>query len=347
MDLPAGSRREPDLAFQNVSARAFLTGPPRETSIDSCRRGTVPIRTVPDDWEEETTTGTELEEIRDKLSTAGTKFKPCLTVLTGGHSGQLFKVSKGIAVIGRAPSAEVKLEDDGISRSHARLRAETNRAWLEDLGSRNGTFINGTKITIATELHEGDKIQVGRGTVLRFGFHDDLDESFHENLMSSALRDGLTKLFNKRYLMDRLDSELKFAQRHQTALTLLMLDLDHFKKINDTHGHLGGDMVLAAVASALLRAVRNEDVVARFGGEEIAIVLRAIGVEAAAHMAERLRKTIETCEVEFDAKKLHATVSIGVAGYPSTQAKTVDELIEAADRALYRAKAEGRNRVCR
>ncbi|NVB81910.1 MAG: diguanylate cyclase [Kofleriaceae bacterium] len=300
-----------------------------------------------DEWDEETTTGTDLEEVREKLSSVGTKFKPCLTVLTGGASGQLFKVMKGTAVIGRAPSVEVKLEDDGISRSHARLRAETNRAWLEDMGSRNGTFVNGTKITSATELREGDKIQVGRTTVLRFGFHDDLDESFHENLMSSALRDGLTKLFNKRYLMDRLDSELKFAQRHQTALTLLMLDLDHFKKINDTNGHLAGDMLLSTVATALLRAVRNEDVVARFGGEEIAIVLRAIGVEAAAHMAERLRKVVEQAEVEIDGKKLRATASIGVAGYPSTPAKSVEELIEAADKALYRAKADGRNRVCR
>jgi diguanylate cyclase (GGDEF)-like protein len=215
------------------------------------------------------------------------------------------------------------------------------------MGSRNGTFVNGTKITSPTELREGDKIQVGRTTVLRFGFHDDLDESFHENLMSSALRDGLTKLFNKRYLMDRLDSELKFAQRHETALTLLMLDLDHFKKINDTNGHLAGDMLLSAVASALLRAVRNEDVVARFGGEEIAIVLRAIGVEPAAHMAERLRKVVEQAEVDIGGKKLRATVSIGVAGYPSTPARSVEELIEAADKALYRAKAEGRNRVCR
>src|SRR5205085_10444895 len=142
--------------------------------------------------------------------------------------------------------------------------------WVEDLQSRNGTFVNGTRITVVVELKDGDKIQLGRASVLRFGFHDDLDESFHENLLSSALRDGLTKLFNKRYLMDRLDSELKFALRHQTTLSLLLLDLDHFKKINDTRGHLAGDMVLANVAGNLAKAVRNEDVVARYGGEEMA-----------------------------------------------------------------------------
>ena len=301
-----------------------------------------------DEWDEETTTATELDEINEKLSSVGAaRTKPCLTILTGSASGQQFKVSKGAAVIGRAPTVEVRLEDDGISRTHARLRAETTRAWIEDMGSRNGTFVNGVKITGATELRDGDKIQVGRGTVIRFGFQDDLDESFHENLLSSALRDGLTKLFNKRYLLDRLDAELKFAQRHKTAVSLLMLDLDHFKKVNDTLGHLAGDLVLSTIAGALTRAVRNEDVVARYGGEEMAIVLRAIGLDAAAHMAERMRKVVESTVIPFEGKDLRVTVSIGIAEFPSTPAKQIDELIEAADKALYRAKNAGRNRVSR
>jgi diguanylate cyclase (GGDEF)-like protein len=304
---------------------------------------------VPDDWDEEATFATEIEEIREKLSGVGaTHARPCLTMLTGGMAGQLFKVKKGEAVIGRAAQAEVKVEDDGISRAHARIRSETaGRAFIEDLGSRNGTFVNGAKIAGPTELREGVKIQVGRNTVLRFGFQDDLDESFHENLLSSALRDGLTKLFNKRYFLERLDSELKFAQRHETALTLLMLDIDFFKKVNDTHGHLAGDMVLVAIANQLSRAVRNEDVVARFGGEEIAIVLRAINIDNAAQMAERLRKLVEGTVIPFESKELRATVSIGIAGFPSTPAKTVDQLVDAADKALYRAKQSGRNRVCR
>lgn len=304
------------------------------------------MASVPDDWDEEATSATAIEEIREKLTGFGAaNARPVLTVLTGGMSGQLFKVIKGVAVIGRATNAEVKVEDDGISRAHARIRSETGRSWIEDMGSRNGTFVNGSKIEIATELKEGDKIQVGRGTVLRFGFQDNLDESFHENLLSSALRDGLTKLFNKRYLLERLDSELKFAVRHQTALSLLMLDLDYFKKINDTQGHLAGDAVLAMVASQLSRAVRNEDVVARFGGEEIAVVLRAINLENAMHMGDRLRRLVEGTIIPFDGKELRVTVSIGAAGYPTTPAKTPDQLVEAADKALYRAKHAGRNRV--
>jgi diguanylate cyclase (GGDEF)-like protein len=147
--------------------------------------------------------------------------------------------------------------------------------------------------------------------------------------------------------MDRLDSELKFAQRHETSISLLMLDLDHFKECNDTFGHLAGDACLGTIAGVLLKAVRNEDVVARFGGEEFAVILRATALDPAAHMADRLRRLIENTVIETAGKRLKATVSIGVAGFPSTPAKTIDDLIEAADKALYRAKHAGRNRVSR
>ncbi len=302
---------------------------------------------MPDEWDEETTAATELTEIREKLASVGSaRTKPVLTVITGSSTGVQYKVSKGAAVIGRAPNAELRVEDDGISRTHARIRAETGRAWVEDMGSRNGTFVNGAKITAAIELRDGDKIQVGRGTVIRFGFQDDLDESFHENLMSSALRDGLTRLFNKRYFLERLDSELKFAMRHNAALSLLMLDLDHFKKINDTLGHLAGDTVLTTIANVLHKAVRNEDVVARFGGEEFAIILRAIEIDSAQRMAERLRKLVESTAIPLPSRdEVRATVSVGVAAYPTSPSKTLEELVDAADKALYRAKHAGRNRV--
>jgi len=296
-----------------------------------------------DEWDEDTTAA-EPDDLHPKL--ASQRNRATFTVLTGSASGKLFKL-RGTMTIGRSPTCEIRLEDDGISRQHAVVRCEGDVATIEDLQSRNGTFVNGERIREIVKIVDGDKIQVGRSTVLRFSFADALDESFHENLMSSALRDGLTKLFNKRYLMDRLDSELKFAQRHETSLSLLMLDIDHFKKVNDTHGHLAGDAVLAQLANVLSRAVRNEDVVARFGGEEIAIILRAIGIDQAVHTAERLRKLVEGTSVESGGKTLKATVSIGVAGFPTTPTKTVAELIDAADKALYRAKHAGRNRVSR
>lgn len=298
-----------------------------------------------DDWDEDTTSATiNVSEIRARHEK---RKRACLTVLTGTMSGQLYKLQKGNTIIGRATNAEVRLVDDGVSRHHARVRMETDAPYLEDLESRNGTYINGVKLDAARKLEDGDKIQVGRNTVVRFSYQDDLDESFHENLMSSALRDPLTKLFNKRYFLDRLDSELKFAKRHETALSLLLIDLDHFKAVNDTHGHLAGDAILANLANVLARAVRNEDVVARFGGEEIAIILRAIPLEPAFLLADRLRDLIQQTVTEHNNLQLRATASIGAAGYPTTACENIEALIEAADKALYKAKGHGRNRVAR
>ncbi|MDB4953872.1 MAG: diguanylate cyclase [Myxococcales bacterium] len=297
---------------------------------------------VASEWDDETTAA----GVAELDGQAGSARNATLTVLTGTATGQMFKVSHDL-MIGRAPTASVRVDDDGVSRNHARIRFDEGCAWAEDLKSRNGTYVNGTRLSGTIKLADGDKIQVGRSTILRFAFQDALDESFHENLLSSALRDSLTKLFNKRYLMDRLDSELKFAQRHETALSLLMIDIDHFKKVNDTHGHLAGDAVLARLAGVLIKTVRNEDVVARFGGEEIAIVLRAINIDGAAQMGERVRRLVEQTETWVAGQELRATVSIGVACFPATPVKTPEALIEAADRALYRAKNAGRNRVSR
>jgi diguanylate cyclase (GGDEF)-like protein len=299
---------------------------------------------VGDDWDEDTTA---TESLMVSGGTDADGKRGCLTVLTGTSTGKMFKLPRGTAMIGRAHDAEVRIIDDGVSRHHARLRYDTGGLWVSDLDSRNGTFVNGEKITAATPLKNGDKVQIGAATVLRFAYHDELDDSFHESLLSSALRDPLTKLFNKRYLMDRLDSELKFANRHETSISLLMLDIDHFKTINDSHGHLAGDAVLANFATVLTRAVRNEDVVARFGGEEIAIVLRAIAIEPAFALGERLRRLIEQTVTDHAGLQLRATASIGVAGFPTVRTDAVDQLVEAADRALYRAKHGGRNRVAR
>ena len=296
-----------------------------------------------DDWDFDTT-ATDLTSLADGVNPE--RARACLTAISGAAAGQIFMIDRGESIVGRAANAAIRVVDDGISRNHARIRHDSNGLMLEDLESRNGTFINGVRVTTGTPLNEGDKIQVGRTTVLRFSFQDELDHSFHENLVSNALRDPLTKLFNKRYLLDRLDSELKFARRHNTPLALLMLDLDHFKKVNDTYGHLAGDAVLANLATVLVKAVRNEDVVARFGGEELAIVLRAVPHDPAMLLAERLRRLVEGTVIAHHGKELRATVSVGVASWPSSKADTVDQLMETADRALYRAKNGGRNRVC-
>jgi len=296
---------------------------------------------VTDEWDE-VTGATDIAELQKPSS----QRRACLTCLTGTLSGQLFRVTKGHLTIGRSPHVELRLDDDGISRNHARIRSETNRAWIEDMESRNGTFVNGERITTSVELKDGDKVQVGRGTVLRFGFQDALDETFHENLLSSALRDGLTKLFNKRYLMDRLDSELKFALRHETSLSLLLLDIDHFKKVNDTYGHPTGDEVLRRVAVILKASARKIDIVARYGGEEFTIVLEGTDRAGAFQLAERIRQEVAQQSFASPQGAFQVTLSIGVACYPD-DARDKAEIIARADQSLYAAKHGGRNRtVC-
>jgi len=297
-------------------------------------------------WDEDThTEAAELPEVSVK-----SRDRAYVIVLAGSAVGEMYKLPPSEAQIGRGGGCAVRLPDDGVSRAHARIITEGDRVLLEDLDSRNGTFLNGKKVVGRVPLVDGDKIQIGRTTILKFSYHDALEESFHEQMYESALRDALTKLFNKRYFLDRLDGELRFARRHATNVAVLMVDVDHFKAINDTHGHLAGDAVLANISGVIQRAVRNEDVVARFGGEELGIILRQIPVDAATLLAERLRKLVEASSAsgpDTSGKQLKVTVSIGIASFPQDNIDSVNGLIEAADQALYRAKHAGRNRVSR
>jgi diguanylate cyclase (GGDEF)-like protein len=296
------------------------------------------------EWDEDT--HTEAAELQD-LAAQASRDRAYLIVLAGVAVGEMYKLPRGEATIGRGQTCEVRLPDDGVSRAHARLAVDGEKIVLQDLDSRNGTYHNGKRVTGTITLADGDKIQIGRTTILKFSYHDALEESFHEQMYESALRDALTKLFNKRYFLERLDGELRFAKRHDTNVAVLMADVDHFKLINDTHGHLAGDAVLANVSQLIARAVRNEDVVARFGGEELAIILRQVPIEAAAHLAERLRRLVEANPTRNGDTVIKTTISIGVAGFPHDGADTVTALLEAADQALYRAKHAGRNRVSR
>jgi two-component system, cell cycle response regulator len=272
--------------------------------------------------------------------------RACVVVLSGSRVGAMFRIDRAEMVVGRGQKAEIAIEDDGISRVHARIRRDGDVVTVEDAGSRNGTYINGARVDSATRLVDGDKIGIGRSTILKFTFHDALDDSYQQRMMESALRDPLTRLYNKRYFEDRLDSELRFARRHGTSLGLFLADVDHFKQVNDEHGHVAGDIVLREIAAALAGGVRNEDVVARYGGEELVVLSRAISDDAAVILAERLRKRVEALAVDVgDGQPVRVTVSIGVAVFPNSPAGSSEQLVAAADRALYAAKDAGRNRV--
>jgi diguanylate cyclase (GGDEF)-like protein len=193
-------------------------------------------------------------------------------------------------------------------------------------------------------LRDGDKIQVGSTTILKFTYSDELEENFRERMLDAALRDGLTGAFNKGHFNQQLQSEVAYARRHATPLSLLMLDADHFKKVNDTYGHPAGDYVLASLAEIVHGAIRTEDLFARVGGEEFAVLCRGVGANQSLALAERLRSTVETFAFAHQGRRFRVSISVGVAAW-FDQPNSATQLIADADEALYKAKSSGRNRV--
>jgi two-component system, cell cycle response regulator len=268
-----------------------------------------------------------------------------LVVLAGVSAGEMFKLQADKTVVGRGPTVTVRLNDEGVSREHCQFMREGEKIIAVDLGSTNGTFVNGIKVD-RKELADGDKIMVGSTTILKFTYHDYLDEVFQRQMYESALRDGLTKVFNKKYFTDYLEKEFAFAMRHKGPLALIFLDIDHFKKINDTHGHPAGDFVLAELSQMMVELLRTEDVLARFGGEEFTILCRGSDQNGAKIVAERLRRAVEQRKFTFGGKEIPVTISLGIAAVPESNVSDHSAFLAAADKALYEAKRSGRNRVC-
>jgi two-component system cell cycle response regulator len=271
--------------------------------------------------------------------------RPFLIVIGGGSVGEMFRVGQKNVIIGRARAADIRLDDDGVSRRHAMVVSHGGQVHIEDLGSANGTFVNGEKVLSRHPLADGDKITLGSVIILKFTYSDELDETFQRKMFEAALRDGLTQAHNMRSFMDHMDKELAYARRHSMPLSLIMLDIDHFKKINDTFGHPAGDAVLINLVKVALDTLRKEDVFARYGGEEFAVICRGLDTKTATIVAERLRELIAKMRIEHEGREIAVTVSLGLAGYPDVDAEKPTQLILAADEALYQAKVGGRNRV--
>ena len=275
--------------------------------------------------------------------------KPYLVVLSGPQFGEVFDLEAGKEILlGRHPDAHVWIRDEGVSRRHATLAVGENGAVLADLGSANGTWIEGARISEHT-VRDGVRFQLGAHTTLKFVHSEDPDAEYQRLLVHGALHEPLTGLYNRRHLMERLVAELAASRRHARPVSLLLADVDLFKRINDAHGRLAGDEALKMVAWVLQGAVRKEDVVARFGGEEFVVLARETGSAGARALAERIRKAVERSRCTFEGQELQVTVSIGVAvatGAGAQPAKDADQqLLDAADRALVMAKEAGRNCV--
>jgi two-component system, cell cycle response regulator len=306
---------------------------------------TVPEPAV-DEWADEVTSIGRLPSAPESLKTEP---KPrnlaTLTVVAGPRVGAIFTLVDEETFIGRSGGCAIQIDDPGVSRRHAKIiRQSLVTCAVQDLESRNGTFVNGRQVASA-RLSEGDRLGVGDTIVLRFAFADEAEERHLRGLYESTVTDGLTGVFNRKHFNERLKAEIAYAKRHGTPLSLLMLDLDHFKKVNDTFGHLAGDQVLKMVTAAVKKTLRVEDIFARYGGEEFTIIARGADVAHTLPLAERVRSIVEKAKIEYDGISIPVTISIGIASLACcTRGGSVEELVSVADRRLYACKAAGRNR---
>lgn len=269
---------------------------------------------------------------------------PYLIVLNGDRVGEMFKIVKDEITIGRSEDCDIVIEDDGVSRWHCKITQTAKEVVLLDNESTNGTFANGERIQTIT-LQDGDKIQLGQITVLKFSYQDDLEEAFQRRMYEAAVRDPLTGVYNKRYFLDRLRGEYAYSVRHTVPLSLLLFDIDHFKKINDTYGHPAGDSVLKTLSQVINRTIRAEDIFARYGGEEFAVIARELESASAFAFAERLRRVVEATRFEAEGYTIPVTISLGISTLGPSNFLDEHDMIREADQNLYAAKRGGRNRV--
>ncbi|MGB5284923.1 MAG: GGDEF domain-containing protein [Polyangiales bacterium] len=269
----------------------------------------------------------------------------CLVVIYAPSSKQLgkrFSLADGEIRIGRGMENSVVLHSDSISRRHARIEVGSGGYQLVDLHSTNGTYVNDELVEIC-QLCRGDQIKIG-DTILKFLSGADLESQYHETIYRMTIMDGLTGIHNKRYLVEQLDRELSRATRHGRPLSMVICDIDHFKLVNDEFGHLAGDYVLKEVAQLVKSRIRPDDVIARYGGEEIALILPETDLAGGVRIADELRKIIDGQTFIFEDEYIDVTISCGIAQLqPNWRAF---DFVRAADTQLYEAKRAGRNCVC-
>jgi diguanylate cyclase (GGDEF)-like protein len=269
-----------------------------------------------------------------------------LTMLQGPTPGAIQPVVADELVLGRGDDLPARIDDRGISRHHARVHRLLGEWCVEDLDSTNGTLVNGVKITRVTRLRDGDRIQLGETTLLKVALQDATEAEAVRKLYDSAVKDPLTGIHNRGFFDERLGVEFAYAKRHGQPLSVMLLDLDFFKRVNDTWGHQAGDLVLQSVSATVASCIRAEDVFARYGGEELVIIARGLEPGHALAFAERIRATIEAQPIPWTTQQLNVTASIGVGMFDAAHPFAhEEELLAAADRAVYQAKNEGRNRV--
>ncbi len=292
-----------------------------------------------DDWK------TRVTQIRPVEKPAVDPEQACLVLIypPGSELGKRYELrGTNEVTIGRGADCDIQVDRDSVSRKHAKVTRAREMWQVVDLGSTNGSYVNDAQITQCS-LRDGDLLKIGNA-IFKFLVGGNIESSYHEEIYRMTIVDGLTQVYNKRYFIENLEKEIPRCTRHQRPLSLLMLDIDHFKKINDDHGHLTGDYVLREMSRRLLGRVRREELLARYGGEEFAAVLPETDITGARTFGEQIRRLVADQPFEYEGDKFPVTVSVGVACVEGEDID-VNAFIKTADDHLYRAKREGRNRV--
>jgi diguanylate cyclase (GGDEF)-like protein len=248
----------------------------------------------------------------------------------------------GPLTIGRGGDNNIVLESDSVSRRHARFEQREGAWWVTDLGSTNGTYVNDDQVG-EHRLRRADHVKIG-DTIFKYLAGSDVEAAYHEEIYRMTIVDGLTQAHNKRFLLEQGEKEMSRARRYGRPLALIMFDLDHFKRINDSAGHLAGDYVLREVAALVRSRIRRDEIFARYGGEEFSILLPETDLPGAVRVAEEIRTLIAAHVFTFENERIPVTASMGVA-LMLDATRDVTAFIEAADRKLYESKHGGRNRV--
>ncbi|GIW87926.1 MAG: hypothetical protein KatS3mg108_2250 [Isosphaeraceae bacterium] len=272
-----------------------------------------------------------------------------LIVLRGDVPGRMIRLGPGIQTIGRGQENRISVPDMSVSRVHARLLVDdVGRIWLTDDGSTNGTYLNGQRLTPhqAVRVCDGDRISLGPSVVLKCLRTDPLDERHHREMFERSVRDPLTGLYNRGYFVNQVDVLAQQVFRGDLGLAILMIDIDHFKRINDQYGHTIGDAVLREMATRLRLSTRADDLVARYGGEEFVAALPIASPTQALDRGRRIWQSLRGQPVAAEGQTLDVTASVGIAYAPCDLPRPTAALIAIADKALYRAKERGRDRVC-
>jgi len=273
---------------------------------------------------------------------------PALIVMAGRDIGKVFYFDEEGQTIGRDEEVQIPLTDRLISRRHAqvyRQKAEEGDGihhLIVDLHSTNGTFVNGERISKAF-LQEGDKIQVGN-TRLKFSLHDETDHRYQQEIQRRIRLDDLTGLLSLNYFYDRLERRLKQSRHRRSRVTVLMMDLDGLKAVNEKHGHLAGSFLIKSVAAHLREGLGPIGEVGRYGGDEFIAYVPGLKTEEILVHIEALRSAIEARRFSFKGRPVKVTLSVGLAAFPS-DGHSVEALVTAADGALFSAKQQGKNRV--